>query len=41
LETKTSVSEDLSGNISCSFDFEAGTDHFEGRPVFVFNKVSE
>jgi len=35
------VSEDLSCNISCSCDFDAGTDHFQWAPVLVLNQVSD
>jgi hypothetical protein len=39
LETKTSVSQDLSGNVSSGSDFNTGADHFERAPVLVFDQV--
>jgi hypothetical protein len=41
LETKTSVSQDLSGNISGCGNFETGRDHFKWAPVLVFDQVSD
>jgi hypothetical protein len=41
LEAETSVSQDLSGNVSCCGNFDTGTDHFEWAPVLVFDQVSD
>jgi hypothetical protein len=40
LEAETSVSQDLSGNVSGRGDFDTGGDHFEWAPVLVFDQVS-
>jgi hypothetical protein len=39
LEAKASVSQDLSGNISCGCDFNTGADHFEWAPVLVLDEI--
>jgi hypothetical protein len=39
LEAETSVSQDLTGNISSCGDFDTGGDHFEWAPVLVFDQV--
>jgi hypothetical protein len=41
LEAETSVSQDLTGNISGGCDFDTGGDHFEWAPVLVFDQVSD